>query len=382
MQIEKVGVMLHGREITTAMILRDGPLSAESVVFVPTLYLLHLAKAAPLNTLLATASDLKCYFEALEVGNKQWDMITDNQMSGYIETTLLTQHHLSKRSISRHCASIEGMYAHLTESGFSEKYFNYSFRYNDLKGFEEQGNSFLSENFKLRKKYINDQLFEVLLEHASETAEFLRARNELILQLGHKLGLRASEVTDGKNLKLDDLKCLLSISRRNKRFSCAVSIFGKRKKIREVDVPPELINMVDRFINEYDEQLKGNNLICAADGSLLSASFASRLFKRVKDVALPKLQSKLKELQEQEDAPYTISWKSIQSLTFHCLRHTYTTNLVTYCYDNKIDPFSYLPNQLGHTKSSTSKQYTDFHAAIYNTDTLRSRFSTEVTTFE
>ena len=161
-----------------------------------------------------------------------------------------------------------------------------------------------------------------------------------------------------------------------------MSIFGKRKKVRDVDVSPELINMIEKFIDTYDELLKGNNLICGVDGSLLGTSFAGRLFKRVKDSALPKLQSKLKELQEQEDAPYTISWKSIQSLTFHCLRHTYATNLVTYCFDEGIDPFSYLPNQLGHSQSSTSKQYTDFHAAIYNTDTLRSRFSAEVTDFE
>lgn len=382
MQIEKVGVMRHGREITAVMILQDGPLSGESVVFVPTFYLLHLAKNAPINTLLNTASDLKFFFEALDIGEKQWDMITDNQMSGYIETTLLTQHKLSKKSIFRHCASIKGMYTYLSESGFSEKYFSYSFRYHDQDGFEEQGTSPPPKNFKLRKKYINDQLFEVLLEHASETAGFLRARNELILQLGHKLGLRASEVTDGKNLKLDDLRCLLSISRKKIRLSCSVSIFGKRKKVRDVDVPPELINMIDRFINTYGEQLKGNNLICDSDGLQIGKSFACRLFKRVKDAALPKLQSKLKELQEQEDAPYTISWKSIQSLTFHCLRHTYATNLVTYCYDENIDPFSYLPNQLGHSRSSTSKQYTDFHAAIYNTDTLRSRFSAEVTDFE
>ncbi len=65
MRVAKVeGVKWNGCEVNAVMILRDGPLTNESVVFVPTYYLLHLAKAAPLNTLLATASDLKFYFEA------------------------------------------------------------------------------------------------------------------------------------------------------------------------------------------------------------------------------------------------------------------------------------------------------------------------------
>lgn len=379
MLIETVSrINWQGRQITAIMILQDGSLTNESVVFVPTFYLLHLAKTAPINSLKAVASDLKRYFESLKIGGRRWDEISDDQMSGYIETILLNKYKLSKRSITRHCTHINGMYTHLSKSGFTDKFFDYSFRYLDENGFEEQGNAPPSENFRLRRKYINDPLFETLLEHASETSGFLRARNELILQLGQKLGLRSFEVTHARNLKLSDLKELLALAKKANRLTCSLTIYGKRKKFREVDIPPELLETISRFIVEYGEEIQGNNLICSAEGNLLSASFACRLFKKIRDTALPKLKLKLDEFHEQDDAPYTINWNSILHLTFHCLRHTYATNLVTYCYENGIDPYSYLPDQLGHIKYKTTKQYTNFQAAIYNRDKRRSRYSVKV----
>jgi integrase len=233
----------------------------------------------------------------------------------------------------------------------------------------------------LRRKYINDKFFEVLLEHASETPGFLRARNELILELGHKLGLRSFEVTHYRNLKISDLNEILQLAEKRNRLSSSVTIFGKRKKCRDIDVPPEILNKISQFLKVYSNEIKLDNLICAEGGNTLSPSFACRLFKRARDSALPKLKIALKELHEIDDAPYTISWNSTKSLTFHCLRHTYATNLVTYCYENGIDPISYLPDQLGHTKYSTTKQYTNFHAAIYNLDRRRRKYSVGDTDF-
>ena len=147
MQLETVlGINWQGRQITTVMILKDGPLSNDSVVLVPTFYLLHLAKTAPINSLKAVASDLKRYFESLETGGRLWEDVSDDQMSGYIETTLLNKHKLSKRSITRHCIHIKGMYTHLSTSGFTDKFFDHSFRYLDENSFEEQGDTPPSEN--------------------------------------------------------------------------------------------------------------------------------------------------------------------------------------------------------------------------------------------
>ncbi|MCK1791684.1 tyrosine-type recombinase/integrase [Pseudomonas violetae] len=378
MHLEKVpGINWQGRQITAVMILRDGPLSNESVVFPPTLHLLHLAKIASINTQMAIGADLKRLFESLEVAGVPWDQLSDDQMSGYIERTLLAEYNLSKRSIARHCSSIQGMYSQLSQSGFTDKNFKYSFNYQNKNGENEEGLSRYPDNPKPKRKYINDPLFETLLEHASETSGFLRARNELILELGHKLGLRSFEVTHSRNLIVNDLKDLLSLSKKTNRLSISLTIFGKRKKYRDVNVPPELLEKISEFIAEYSTDIQGNNLICAKDGSILSPSFASRLFKTVRDAALPKLKSKLNKLRKQDDAPYTISWNSVQLLTFHCLRHTYATNLVTYCDENNIDPCSYLPDQLGHTKSKTTKQYINCQATIYNRDKGRSRYSLE-----
>ncbi|MFK8399866.1 tyrosine-type recombinase/integrase [Pseudomonas sp. BGr12] len=376
MKVERVpGVKWQNREITIPMVLRDGPLSNDSVVFAPTLYLIHLSKTAPLNTLRATAADLKRYFEALEASGRNWEDITENEMSGYIESTLIADLKLSKRSIVRHCASIAGMYSYMSESGITEKYFNYKFRYYDENGHEEQGDAPPSKDFKLKKKYIAQELFEVLLSHAHERPGFIRARNELVLHLGQKLGLRCFEVTHSRNLQLGDIKELVANYKKNNRSSLQLTIYGKRRKIRDIDVPPEVIEKVEGFLTQYGEHLVGGNLICSIDGSRLSESFATRLFQTVRDSALPELKRKVKELEQLVDAPYIINWHSIKSLTFHCLRHTYATNLVTFCYENGIDPFAYLPSQLGHSKYETSKQYVIFEAAMYNRDAGRKQFS-------
>jgi len=378
MHVEIVpGVGWQGRQITAVMILRDGSLSEDSVVFPPTFYLLQLAKTAPINTQKAIGADLKRLFENLEQAEIPWDHLNDDQMSGYIESTLLAKYNLSKRSISRHCSSIQGMYMHLSQAGFCERQFNFSFSYRDKHGVQECGLTRPSNSFKLKKKYINAPLLDTLLEHASETPGFLRARNELILELGHKLGLRTFEVTHERNLRVSDFKSVLSLNKKSNRLSCSTTIFGKGSKYRDVNIHPELLESIFRFIREFRKNVPGDNLICAENGSTLSPSFASRLFKQVRNCALPKLKTKLKELHLLDDAPYTVSWPSVKALTFHCLRHTYATNLVTYCEENQIDPRSYLPDQLGHTKFQTTMQYINCQAAIHNRDKGRSRFSVE-----
>lgn len=376
MRVAKVeGVKWNGREVNAVMILRDGPLTNESVVFVPTYYLLHLAKAAPLNTLLATASDLNFYFEALEISGRQWDEITDDQMSGYLESTLASTYKLSEKSITRHRASIDGMYTHLSKSGFTERYFDFSFRYYRVDGVEQNADSPTSENFKLRKKYINEPLYNCLLENVPGSIGFVCDRNELILELGYQLGLRAFEVTHGRNLKIADLQEIFESNSKNKKLSASITIFGKRKKSRTINIPPDLLHKMEIFIQRYEHLPYRTNLISSKNGKLLAASFACKIFNTTRNSALPKLKEVLGELHKDENAPYTINWKSIQALSFHCMRHTYATNLVTYCYDNNIDPNSYLPTQLGHTKPSTTKQYTNFEAALYNRDSRRKLFS-------
>lgn len=376
MQVSVVpGVRWQGRKINAVMIVRDGPLSNDSVVFVPTFHLLQLAKSVPEITLKAIASDLKRYFESLEIAHLPWDEVTDDQMSGYIETTLIKKYQLSERSISRHCSSIKGMYTKVSEIGLTDKFFDYSFRYYNEAFLEIQGAAPPSKNFRLRKKYINDPLFEVLLEHASPSVGFLRDRNELILCLGKQLGLRSAEVTSERNLKLSELNPLLSLIKKRRKLAFSVSIIGKRNKIREVDISPDLVQRISKFIETHRHGIPGDQLICAQDGKCLSPSFASRLFDQAKKTSLSKLKSCYEELSAQDDAPYTISWKSIKNLTFHCLRHTYATNLVTYAYQNGFDPYSYLPSQLGHTDPKTTKQYTDFYAVMHNIDPLRQAFS-------
>lgn len=378
MRIQLVrGIRWVGGELATYGILRDCPLDHDSIVIEPTLYLIEKAKhVESMNTLKSTASDLKFFFEALERAERDWRDITDNDMSGYIESSLIRGRNLSKESITRNTTSIAGFYSFSTNFGLTDKHFHFTFSYRDAHNkLIEQGDKKRHKNYRLNKKYINAELFDILLYNANETCGFLRRRDEIVLKVGYFAGLRAFEVTHPDNLKLDDIQSKLLEAEKQRNLSVSLLIYGKGNKARHVDLPPQLTSDISNFIRNERCEIPGNNLICKLDGSTLSESFASRLFTRAKKSSLPALIKKIKSLGEMEDAPYTISVNSIKALSFHCLRHTYSTDLVTYCYLHNIDPFSYLPNQLGHNDKKVTEQYVNFEASLQNREWFRRRHS-------
>lgn len=371
------GIRWSGGNLSTYAILRDGPLDQDSIVAEPTLYLIEKAKhVESLHSLRATASDLKFYFEALEKAGRDWRDITDNDMSGYIESSLIQGRKLTKVSIIRNASSLGGFYSFTTEFGLTDQHFSFTFSYRNAQHkLIEQGAKRRRTNFKLYKKYIYKSLFEIFLYNANETSGFLRRRDEIVLKLGYYAGLRAFEVTHPENLKVEDIKQKLLQAEKQKNISFSMLIIGKGNKVRHVDFPPELVTEISSFISQERKRVPGENLICAMNGKALSKSFASRLFNRVKKSSLPALMNEIRVLGEMDDPPYTISRSSAEALTFHCLRHTYSTDLVTYCYLHDIDPFTYLPNQLGHNDKETTEIYVNFEASLHNREWLRRKHS-------
>lgn len=371
------GVRWVGGELATYAILRDGPLDHGSIVTEPTLYLIEKAKhIESMHSLRATASDLKFFFEALDQAGRDWRDLTDNDLSAYIENSLIIDRGLERPSIIRNTTSIAGFYSFATDFGLTDKYFSFTFSYRDNKNkLIEQGDTKRRKNYRLNQKYINKELFEVLIYNANETSGFLRRRDETVLKLGYYAGLRAFEVTHPDNLKVDEIQNKLAEAERRKSISITLPIFGKGNKTRHVDFPTDLISHIDSFIRNEREKTPGNHLICKKNGEPLCESFASRLFSRVKKSSMPALINKIQYLGKMEDAPYTISTRSAKTLRFHCLRHTYSSNLVTYCYLHNIDPFTYLPNQLGHSDKEVSEIYVSFEASLHNREWLRRRHS-------
>ena len=52
--------------------------------------------------------------------------------------------------------------------------------------------------------------------------------------------------------------------------------------------------------------------------------------------------------------------------TYHSLRHTYATNLATWCSENGYDWRAHVPSRLGHSKWETSQIYVEVEALMNN----------------
>jgi site-specific recombinase XerD len=373
MRVKKVtGIPWVGGHTDGYVIVEDGPLHDQSIVCPPSLFLLHLARhRKSLKSIRSRAEDLKPFFEALAERELDWRDITDSQMSGYLETTLHAGKGLSDKSIQRHSSSLRGMYGFTTDSGLSDKAFDFSFTYVRKDGQVKQGISKKKVFIKLHTKYINKDLFEIILANVCQKPGFLRSRDELALAIGYDAGLRAAEVTSDLNLSVSKLQAAFVQADQRKEFSITIDVIGKGNKHRRVNLNTRLTNKIRNFINGPRKDIPGDFLICKADGSALSEKHASKVFCSAKQASTPSMKQKIKELAVDPSAFYTIPSNAIVKLSFHCLRHSYSTNIVTFCNVKGYDPMAYLPDQLGHSDPEVSKQYINFEASILNRDKMR-----------
>jgi len=83
-------------------------------------------------------------------------------------------------------------------------------------------------------------------------------------------------------------------------------------------------------------------------GMPLNRQHASTVFRNAKSTCSDLIKNRLKDK------------------SYHCLRHTFATNLVTYCYETNRDPWLLVPERMGHTDRSTTLQYIAWEAYINN----------------
>lgn len=67
----------------------------------------------------------------------------------------------------------------------------------------------------------------------------------------------------------------------------------------------------------------------------------------------------IKSGNEQHHKRWTLSDRKV----FHCLRHSYATNLASWCYDND-KTYQLVQDRLGHSDFSTTKIYIHFSALL------------------
>jgi integrase len=234
-------------------------------------------------------------------------------------------------------------------------------------------------DFNLKNQYLDRALFEEVLSGVVARSDFIRERNELTLQFGFLGGLRTSEVTDRRNLITTNLRLLISEAEKNGENTIKVKIFGKRKKLRNVDFPPSLTKKIQNFMRGRRKNIKDGPLICSKHGDALRESFATDVFRSAKRCVQHRMPSLLENLGANTRNHYYVSFSAFNDLTFHCLRHTYATNLVDFCYKHGFDPWEYVPEQMGHDDEDTTKEYIVFDGLIYRREKVRRALEDENT---
>lgn len=364
-----------GGPLDTYAIINSGPLNADSIVLPPSLYLLSQAKlGAGQNSRRAEANDLKTFFEALARSNRNWLEITDEQMSNYLKNNLQTELQLRKPSIKRHISTLKKTYRFAYTNGLTPNPLEYTYHYVEQAEVKRQGQSSSSET-NLYKKYINKKIFDVISSNIRSVDGFLRERDELVLELGYNCGLRAAEVTSKLNLQTKKLRRLINEAEESHNLTITVPIIGKGNKLRHVVFNAEITQKIRNFLIGRRSKIPDGPLICSKSGNELSSGHASRVFHTALKIALPKLRWFTRRANKNNDDVYTISFNSIKKLSFHALRHTYATNLVSFCYEHGYDPWHYLMDQLGHAEETTTKIYILFDANIFHRDSIRRKLS-------
>jgi len=181
-----------GGAISTYVILKDGPLEADSIVPAPSLFLTHRAQKGDFkNSLKAAADDLKSFFQALSDHDQDWRNLSDTDMSGYLYSHLAMQRQFVDKSIQRHISTLRSFYTFAWETGLliSPPKFSYTYRTTELK---KQGDAKKKVNFDLYNQYVDKSLFEALLGNVITQSAFEKERDELVLQLGFHCGLRSA----------------------------------------------------------------------------------------------------------------------------------------------------------------------------------------------
>ncbi|WJK11899.1 tyrosine-type recombinase/integrase [Pseudomonas fluorescens] len=360
-----------GGPLSTYAILEDGPLTEQSIVPAPTLFLIHLAQEGQLpNSIRSCAHDLRSFFEALEAHDQDWKLLTNADMSGYLYGHLKVARSCSDKSIRRHISTLKLFYAHAWGLGMLDApaSFSYHFIPDEQK---KQGDGKKRVNFDLYNKYVEKDIFERLLGSIKTQSAFEKERDELVLHMGYYCGLRSAEVTDSRNLLTSDLRARIAQAEKADEQTITVPIIGKGEKLRQIDIPPKAFKKIKHFLEGRRSSIVDGPLICTRHGKALFSGHATNTFKSARIAASAHIDDVLTELHLKDPHLHFLTKPSFLNLTFHALRHTYATNLVDFCYKHGYDPWQYVPEQMGHEDEATTKEYVIFDGKLHRREKIR-----------
>ncbi|MBP57991.1 MULTISPECIES: tyrosine-type recombinase/integrase [Idiomarina] len=325
-----------GRKLNSVVLVNE-----EKIDLLPSLFLFDRAiQSKAISSVRANAEDLCSFLNVVysSSGNLQAQDITRRQMDVYIYSYLKSKRGLSQISIDRHCATLKAFYRWMYCAGFisTPKQFY----------FPKHRTPSRDSGSDVGSKYISLAGLKTLKENVLGETPFIRERNELILDLGYHCGFRAHEIVINF-LNYRNVESALAEAQSRSEESFRVSIVGKGGKVRTIVVPPTVQIKIHKYLKRR-KRLPEGPLICSQSGRQLNNQYPSLIFSD----SLARMPFDKREM--------------LGDKTYHCLRHSYATNLVTSCYENGRDPQMILPDLMGHESFSTTLKYIAWEAFLNN----------------
>jgi site-specific recombinase XerD len=313
--------------------------SNEELRVAPSLFLAEQSiSASSTNTIKNYGYRLNSFLAVLDYSKLNWQTISQVQIDTYINSYLRETLSLSESSLLGHIATLTAFYEFAWNHGFLSEPMTFRYRIVESGIAKKPELKQSKDHYRLIEKYITKDKFNELLESIDNKSDYIQERNELIFHFGYYMGLRAGEIVDSRNLRIQKLW-----DNENSTVLDKISIIGKGEKHRFVNIPFVLKEKIKNFIIGRRKNISGNLLICSKKGAPLNRALPSKLFF--------------------EAAKLTTS-SFYLTRSFHSLRHSFATNLVISCYERGHDPWVVVPEQMGHSDNITTFNYIFFEAVL------------------
>jgi integrase/recombinase XerC len=173
--------------------------------------------------------------------------------------------------------------------------------------------------------FVSEQDMDTVFEYLEFSNDFEGKRDRMILELFYATGIRLSEMMQVKKGDLD-------------LYSGTIKIFGKRKKERIIPITPQVVRLLQEYINFLEKDFGfvnyNENIFVTNKGKPIYSKLIYRIVRKYLDAAT-----------------------TIDKRSPHVIRHTFATHLL----DNGADLLA-IKELLGHSSLAATQVYT--HTSI------------------
>ncbi|MFC1626065.1 tyrosine recombinase XerC [Pseudomonadota bacterium] len=295
---------------------------------------------------------LKQFWEDVVLYNDiDWRGLSDEAILQYLYEYRYLEQDCKGPTIDLQRTAIQTFYDWAYKYGFIEHPMELDIGF-DIEGFKDAVDQ-PDPHTVIQSQYITDKEFKKLLANVRGESDYIRIRNEIALLLGKESGTRTHELTSPYNFNVSALLDAIQKAESENKTAFDFTIYGKGNgKSRKIEISTKVFIKLKRFLR--DKKLRGKfssdlPLFLDENGKpIISSGFGTSVFKDAKDTTLE------------------FTGKIWEKRTYHSLRHTYATNLATWCSENGMDWRTVLPSRLGHSHWETSQIYVEVDALIHN----------------